>query len=292
MGLEGDQKECLLFTPGAPASFDFFHHKHITKLKFSKMNTLVKMGLKDGFGPCWPQRFSFFLGPVSFCSVWFSHPSHGASERTDFVFQHLPDHSGGNRGLPGKRRCNLKLVPALSWVFYDLIWILLKPPEHTYCWLPFEDEKWSSETSVPCSESHSGVRTQICQASKPLLLQWALHSVLMTAVPQLLQGALAMTSSLGQSWPLHSPTLTSEVTLSRWVEKENAKLMHFTTSGAQHCEVGVISNFSLPNYKAYSWTSSSFMVWFECPGFSSTCLLQNKFTRVQKKKKRYSTIRG
>ena len=51
------------------------------------------------------------------------------------------------------------------------------------------------------------------------------------------------TPSLDCSRPLHSPTLTSEVTLSRWVERENAKLMHFIniTPGAPACVKSVWS---------------------------------------------------
>lgn len=151
----------------------------------------------------------------------------------------------------------------------------------------------SSETSVTCSghtmDDTAGIRTQNHQASPFLWWPPAPCSVLLTAVPQCLLGAL-----VGQR---HPPSTTPDLSthpLSHqkslfpdWVEKENAKLMHFinTTPGVPGCEVGVISNFSLPNYRAYSWTSSSFMVWFECSGFSSTCLLHNKFIHVKKKKK-------
>lgn len=131
------------------------------------------------------------------------------------------------------------------------------------------------------------MRPQICQASKLLPVQprFTLGSNGHCPSASRIPGQRHL-DILDQSWPLRLPQVTSgEDALSRWVEKKNAKLTHFTTPGAPQCEEGVISDFSVPNDGAYSWTSSLLMVWFECSGFSSTCLLHNKFTQVQKKDK-------
>lgn len=80
------------------------------------------MRIKDVFGPVWPQQLSFFLSSMKklFCvtsllqswSLWglgFSNPST------------FTDELGGNGGLPGKKRCQLKLVPELVELFTCMI---------------------------------------------------------------------------------------------------------------------------------------------------------------------------
>lgn len=149
------------------------------------------MRIKDPSGPFWPQWLPFSLAALSFSSVWFSHPRHGACGRTDcLVFPHLPDPSGANGGLTRKRRCWQKLVPAQSWVFHDLI--LVSDLQNRCTAGCVSRMKFGDFGNVlrPHDDT-AGIRTRNRQ--EPPFLRWPRgpRSVLLTAVPQRLPGALA-----------------------------------------------------------------------------------------------------
>lgn len=95
---------------------------------------------KGPSGPVWPQWPPFSLAALSFSSVWLSTLG---MERTVHRLSCVSTFTWSLRcewGLTRKRRCWLKLVPAQSWVFHDLI--LVSDLQNRYTTGCVEDEVW------------------------------------------------------------------------------------------------------------------------------------------------------
>lgn len=111
------------------------------------------------------------------------------------------------------------------------------------------------------------------------------------------QESWPMTSSPEPSWPLHFRTLTSAKSLFEWGKCKTHAFYYPWGSWGEMC---VIDNFSLANYQAYSWTSST--QWYDlnaqvspppvCSIISSFKSKKKSTTRALRRHDQYENVGG